>query len=213
MVDQLMQKVEKDFIKRSPDIRPGDTVKVHLRITEGGKERIQVFEGIVIAMSGTGLGKSITVRKISSGIGVERIFPLNASVIKKIDVTDRGDVRRAKLFYMRKAVGKRSLDVGYSEGFEGIEELEVVSKEEGKVKDDSIEIEDSANGGEVDKEGATDVKEEIVELAQKEEKKVEDKKKTEGPAGTAPSDEASPAEAASVDGEKKDTDKKDTSVE
>lgn len=208
-----MQKVEKDFIKRSPDIRPGDTVKVHLRITEGGKERIQVFEGIVIAMSGTGLGKSITVRKISSGIGVERIFPLNASVIKKIDVTDRGDVRRAKLFYMRKAVGKRSLDVGYSEGFEGIEELEVVSKEEGKVKDDSIEIEDSANGGEVDKEGATDVKEEIVELAQKEEKKVEDKKKTEGPAGTAPSDEASPAEAASVDGEKKDTDKKDTSVE
>lgn len=131
MAHDLLQKVESAYVKRNPDVRTGDTVRVHLRIVEGGKERIQVFEGVVIAVSGVGLGKSITVRKISYGVGVEKILPLNAPVIKKIDIIQRGEVRRSRLYYMRRAVGKRSLDAGTKEGFEAIREgdEEVVSEE------------------------------------------------------------------------------------
>lgn len=89
-----------------PDFRPGDTVKVHVRVVEGGRERIQVFEGIVIARNGGGLRESFTVRKISFGVGVERVFPLHAPIIDRIEVVRRGDVRRAKLYYLRDRVGK-----------------------------------------------------------------------------------------------------------
>jgi large subunit ribosomal protein L19 len=89
-----------------PDFRPGDTVKVHVRVVEGNRERTQVFEGVVIARNGSGLDASFTVRKISFGIGVERVFPDNAPIIQKIEVTRRGDVRRSKLYYLRDRVGK-----------------------------------------------------------------------------------------------------------
>jgi large subunit ribosomal protein L19 len=89
-----------------PDFGPGDTVKVHVRVVEGGRERVQVFEGVVIGRSGGGLRETFTVRKISFGIGVERIFPVHAPIIQKIEVTRRGDVRRAKLYYLRDRVGK-----------------------------------------------------------------------------------------------------------
>ena len=89
-----------------PDFGPGDTVKVHVRVVEGGRERVQVFEGVVISRDGGGLRESFTVRKISFGVGVERIFPLHAPIIAKIEVTRRGDVRRAKLYYLRDRVGK-----------------------------------------------------------------------------------------------------------
>ena len=89
-----------------PDFRPGDTVKVHVRVVEGNRERTQVFEGVVIARNGSGLDASFTVRKISFGIGVERVFPVNAPIIQKIEVTRRGDVRRSKLYYLRDRVGK-----------------------------------------------------------------------------------------------------------
>ncbi len=89
-----------------PDFRPGDTVKVHVRVVEGGRERIQLFEGIVIARQGGGLSETFTVRKISLGIGVERIFPVHAPIIQKIEVARRGKVRRAKLYYLRDRVGK-----------------------------------------------------------------------------------------------------------
>jgi large subunit ribosomal protein L19 len=89
-----------------PDFAPGDTVKVHVRVVEGGRERVQVFEGIVIGRSGGGLRETFTVRKISFGVGVERIFPVHAPIIQKIEVTRRGDVRRAKLYYLRDRVGK-----------------------------------------------------------------------------------------------------------
>ncbi len=93
--------------KTIPDFQPGDTVRVHVRIKESEtKERIQIFEGIVIARKGGGVRESITVRKISFGIGVERIFPLHATIVQQLDVIKRGRVRRAKLYYLRDLRGK-----------------------------------------------------------------------------------------------------------
>lgn len=89
-----------------PDFRAGDNVKVHVRVVEGGRERIQVFEGVVLARNGSGVTASFTVRKISFGVGVERVFPLHSPIIDKIEVTRRGDVRRSKLYYLRDRVGK-----------------------------------------------------------------------------------------------------------
>src|SRR5512140_851666 len=89
-----------------PDFRPGDTIRVHVKIKEGDKERLQAFEGTVIARKNTGMGESITVRKVSFGQGVERIFPLHARVIDHIDVVRTGKVRRAKLYYLRALKGK-----------------------------------------------------------------------------------------------------------
>ena len=99
--------VEKAQIKENiPAFQPGDTLRVHVRIKEGNKERLQAFEGICIAIKHGGIRESITVRKVSFGVGVERIFPLHATVIDHIDVVRRGKVRRAKLYYLRELRGK-----------------------------------------------------------------------------------------------------------
>ncbi|MDR0989800.1 MAG: 50S ribosomal protein L19 [Propionibacteriaceae bacterium] len=89
-----------------PAFRPGDSVKVHVKVVEGNKSRIQVFAGAVIARSGSGLKESFTVRKVSYGVGVERIFPVHSPIIDKIELERRGDVRRAKLYYLRGLRGK-----------------------------------------------------------------------------------------------------------
>ncbi len=89
-----------------PEFGPGDTVRMHVRVIEGGRERIQVFEGVVIGRSGGGIRETVTVRKVSFGVGVERIFPIHAPILQKIEVVRRGDVRRAKLYYLRDRVGK-----------------------------------------------------------------------------------------------------------
>ena len=89
-----------------PDFGPGDTVRVHVRVIEGGRERTQAFEGVVIARKGGGIRETFTVRKISFGVGVERIFPVHAPIIQTIEVLRRGDVRRAKLYYLRDRRGK-----------------------------------------------------------------------------------------------------------
>jgi large subunit ribosomal protein L19 len=89
-----------------PAFQSGDSVRVHVRIQEGNKERLQIFEGIVIAKKHGGSRETVTVRKVSFGVGVERIFPLHATVIDHIDVTRRGKVRRAKLYYLRDLRGK-----------------------------------------------------------------------------------------------------------
>jgi len=103
-----LSEVEKSYLKSNiPDFIPGDTVRVFVRIKEGeNKERLQVFEGVVIARKGGGVSETITVRKTSFGVGVERIFPLNATIIDHIDVIKRGRVRRAKLYYLRELRGK-----------------------------------------------------------------------------------------------------------
>ena len=103
----LLEAVENRQMRSDiPDFQPGDTVRVHVRIREGDKERIQAFEGIVIARKHSGIRETITVRKTSFGVGVERIFPLHASVLDRIDVVRRGRVRRAKLYYLRSLRGK-----------------------------------------------------------------------------------------------------------
>jgi large subunit ribosomal protein L19 len=89
-----------------PDFRPGDTLKVHVRVVEGSRSRVQVFQGVVIRRQGGGLRETFTVRKISFGVGVERTFPVHTPVIDKIEVVTRGDVRRAKLYYLRNLRGK-----------------------------------------------------------------------------------------------------------
>jgi len=89
-----------------PDFRPGDTVKVHVRVVEGGRERVQLFQGIVMGRKGSGIRETFTVRKISFGVGVERTFPVHSPMIAKIDVVTKGDVRRAKLYYLRSRVGR-----------------------------------------------------------------------------------------------------------
>lgn len=99
--------IEKEQEKGNiPDFRIGDTVKVHLRIVEGSSERVQVFEGLVIAKNNAGLRKTFTVRKISFRVGVERIFPLHSPRLEKIEITRRGKIRRSKLYYIRDRIGK-----------------------------------------------------------------------------------------------------------
>lgn len=89
-----------------PDLRSGDTVKVHVKVVEGNKTRVQIFQGVVIARAGSGIGETFTVRKISYGVGVERTFPMHTPIIEKIELLTRGDVRRAKLYYLRNLRGK-----------------------------------------------------------------------------------------------------------
>lgn len=108
MSQELLKSVEKKLLKKSvPDIRPGFTVRVHQKIKEGEKERIQIFEGLVIGVgSGSGIGKTITVRKIIDGIGVEKVFAIHSNTVSKIEVKKASKVRRAKLYYMRGLLGR-----------------------------------------------------------------------------------------------------------
>ena len=101
--------VEQTYLRSDvPDFRPGDTVRVHVRVVEGERERVQVFEGVVIRRRGSQLNETFTVRKVSFGVGVERTFPVHSPMIAKIEVATRGDVRRAKLYYLRSRVGKKA---------------------------------------------------------------------------------------------------------
>ncbi len=102
-----LQHIEQQQMKQElPDFRPGDTVRIQVRIVEGARERLQAFEGVVIAISGSGVRRNITVRKVSYGVGVERIFPLHSPRIESIQVVRYGKVRRAKLFYLRQLRGR-----------------------------------------------------------------------------------------------------------
>ena len=105
-MSQLLE-VERPYLKADlPEFRAGDTVRVHVRVVEGNKQRIQVFLGVVIARKGGGTRESFTIRKMSGGIGVERVFPLHSPSIDKLEVVRRGKVRRAKLYYLRELRGK-----------------------------------------------------------------------------------------------------------
>ncbi|SFC43595.1 large subunit ribosomal protein L19 [Nocardioides terrae] len=97
-------------IKRDdvPDFRAGDTVKVHVKVVEGNRSRIQVFQGVVIRVHGSGVGRTFTVRKVSFGVGVERTFPLHSPIFETLEIVTRGDVRRAKLYYLRNLRGKKA---------------------------------------------------------------------------------------------------------
>lgn len=105
----ILRSVVADNLKTDlPQIRPGDTVRAHVKVREGGKERIQIFEGVVIACKNGGIAENITLRKMSSAIGVERTFPLHSPMVAKFEVIRHGKVRRAKLYYLRDKVGKEA---------------------------------------------------------------------------------------------------------
>jgi len=108
-VKPLIRDLEQEQLRADiPEFRPGDTLRVHVKVKEGEKERIQVFEGVCIARKHGAVRETITVRKISAGIGVERIFPIHSPILDKIEVVRRGRVRRAKLYYLRKLRGKKA---------------------------------------------------------------------------------------------------------
>jgi len=178
---QEVQEFQKNEVKRKlSEIRSGDTVKVHQKIKEKGKERVQIFEGLVIAVKGNGpLARRITVRRVTSGVGVERIFPLNSSIIKKIEVVKRSKVRRAKLYHMRERAG-RSARLDEKEGKlpeAMVEEIESKGKgEKGKgksKKDRSKEVEKGKKDKEVDK------KQEKPKVEKKDKSKADTKEKKE----------------------------------
>lgn len=103
----LVKLVEMEQMKKKlPDFRVGDSVKVHHKVVEGGKERTQIVEGIVIARKGSGLNANFTIRRLSHGVGVERTFPIHSPRVDKVEIVKKGHVRRAKLFYLRKKIGK-----------------------------------------------------------------------------------------------------------
>ena len=103
IIDDLSSQTKRDDV---PDFRAGDTVKVHVKVVEGNRSRIQVFQGVVLKLQGSGVGRTFTVRKVSFGVGVERTFPLNSPIFDQIEIVTRGDVRRAKLYYLRELRGK-----------------------------------------------------------------------------------------------------------
>jgi len=103
VVAELGNALKRDDI---PDFRAGDTVKVHVKVVEGNRSRVQIFQGVVIRIHGSGVGRTFTVRKVSFGVGVERTFPLHSPIFEEIEIVTRGDVRRAKLYYLRNLRGK-----------------------------------------------------------------------------------------------------------
>ena len=105
----LIKSIENEFLKEDlPSFGPGDTVKVNVKVSEGNRERIQTFEGVIIAINGVGVNKTITVRKLSFGVGVERIFPINMPALKKIEVNKKGKVRQSRIYYFRELRGKKA---------------------------------------------------------------------------------------------------------
>jgi len=150
MDTNLLEKITKEYKKvKHPDFKVGDIIEVHTRIVEEKKERIQVFKGIVIAIKGAGISKTFKVRKISYGVGVEKTFPLYSPMIAKIRIIKQGKkVRRSKLYFLRKRVGKTALKAGMQIPAEG-ENLETRFEEESEKKEEKKGDEDDKKEGSV----------------------------------------------------------------
>ena len=180
-MSNLLETFEKQQIekltskKRVPAFRPGDTLKVTVRITEGSKSRLQAFEGICIARKNNSVNSNFTVRKISHGEGVERVFPLFSPLVEKIEVVRKGDVRRAKLYYLRELSGKKARIADKDRGdeadqYEYIEEAPPV--EETKTADTDTNAAEESKAEEVEAKQA-ETKAEEVEAKPEEESKAE----------------------------------------
>lgn len=111
MDTNILKKIEEGQLQKRPDVKVGDTVKLYIKIKEGNKERIQMFQGVVIAMKGKGAETTVTVRKISYGNGVEKVMPLYSPVLDKMEIVKRGTVRRSKLYFLRGRIGRRALKI------------------------------------------------------------------------------------------------------
>jgi len=179
MNTDLLAKIEKPYLKTIAKFDVGDTVEVYYIVREGEKSRIQVFKGIVISIKGSGTRKMFMVRKISYGIGVEKIFPLYSPNIEKVVIVKRGDVRRSKLYYMRKRIGKRAMKVDegeVSEDSQFTEYGDYIVPDEPEKSDESEQGEKSSESD--DKDGddkSADTKEEVT----KEEESKEGKEKVD----------------------------------
>jgi large subunit ribosomal protein L19 len=137
--------VEQSFLRKGiPSFRPGDTVKVHVRVVEGNRERVQVFQGVVIGRAGGGLRETFTVRKISFGVGVERTFPVHSPSIAKLEVVQRGHVRRAKLYYLRDLRGKKARIKERRVDEAKIAALDALGMGDEEPEADSVEVLDEA---------------------------------------------------------------------
>jgi large subunit ribosomal protein L19 len=132
MDSNIFKSIEKSQEKKRPDIKVGDTIKLHLKIKEGSKERVQQFRGVVISLQGKGVNRNVVVRKISYGIGVEKIVPLNSDLLLKVEIVKRGTVKKSKLFYLRKRVGRRALKVN------NIKDVHMEDEKEEEVATDEV---------------------------------------------------------------------------
>jgi len=195
-MSNLLETFEKQQIekltakKRVPAFRPGDTLKVTVRITEGSKSRLQAFEGICIARKNNSVNSNFTVRKISHGEGVERVFPLFSPIVEKIDVIRKGDVRRAKLYYLRELSGKKARIADRDRGdeadqYEYIEDTQI--PEESKTVNENVEAQEqtkaeNANAKqdelkvEAEAKSAEESKAKAAEVSSKEEEKAAENK-------------------------------------
>jgi large subunit ribosomal protein L19 len=144
MDTDIIKKIEEENYKKRPDVRVGDYVKLHIKITEGKKERVQQFKGIVIAVKGSGLNKNIVVRKISYGIGVEKIVPLYSPVVDKIEIIKRGSVRKSKLFYLRKRVGRKAMKIDKVKDIFLTDEVVVPEEGNNNIEEAQVSVEETA---------------------------------------------------------------------
>ncbi len=156
MNTNILKKVETKQIKNDiPPFEPGDTIAVHTIIREGDKKRVQVFKGIVLTIKGSGTRKTFTVRKISFGVGVEKIFPLHSPNIEKIELLKKGKVRRAKLYYMRDRIGKKALKIKAGtlskKDQKRIEELENLGVIEGNDEQAEAEVQKTEKKADAEK--------------------------------------------------------------
>lgn len=135
MDKNILKNIEAGQLIKRPDVRVGDTVKLSLKIKEGNKERLQAFEGVVIAINGQGVDASITVRKISYGVGVEKIVPLYSPVIEKMTIVKRGTVRRSKLYFLRGRIGRKALKISNIKDVFMTDESNAPVEEETKVEE------------------------------------------------------------------------------
>lgn len=176
MNNEVLMKVKNAQVRTDlPKFNVGDTIAVHTIIRDKGKQRIQVFKGIVIAVKGTQPSKTFTIRKISSGISVEKIFPINSPNIKKIEFIKKGKVRRSKLYYMRERIGKRATKI--AEGELSKEEIKFLEEMEQRSKEQAKDLEDSNTSGDSEQKEETKDKEEKKKT--KEEGKEKDQESNE----------------------------------
>jgi large subunit ribosomal protein L19 len=198
-MSNVIQDLERAQLRKVPQFKAGDTVRVHFQVIEGTRRRVQVFDGIVIKRQGSGVRETFTVRKISSGVGVERTFPLHSPKIEKIEVRAIGDVNRAKLYYLRDRVGKkarvreRRYGVGHT-----IHEAEAVEDEPPLGEAAEVEEQDATDEALVDEVVATDE----TEATEAEAAEAEEADATEEPVAEAPVEEPvdeAPVEEAPAD--------------
>ena len=188
----IMQSIAQEYKKSDiPAFNVGDTVRVHIKIKEGSRERVQVFEGFVLKRQHGGIEETFTVRRIASGVGVEKTFPLHSPLIEKIEVVKQGDVRRAKLNYMRSRTGKSAKIKAkiYTE-----EQLAAIEQAEAEAKAEAEALE-AAKAAEAEAKAAAEAEAAAAEEAPAEEAPAEEAPAEEAPAEEAPAEEA-PAEEA-----------------